>query len=58
MSPYTDPVVVEEVWTRPVGGSSTRTIQVVTQGGEVISVIKPLRNDRDISFLPDERHLP
>lgn len=58
MSPYTDPVVVEEVWTRPAGGSSTRTIQVVTQGGEVISVIKPLRNDRDISFLPDERHLP
>lgn len=56
--PYAEPVVVEEVWTKPEGGESTRTIQVVKQGDRVISVIKPLRNDRELSFLPDESNLP
>jgi hypothetical protein len=51
-------VVVEEVQTRPRGSSTTRTLQVIRQGDRVLSVIKPLHHERDVSFLPDESELP
>ena len=55
--PGAEPVVVEEVRTRPAGQITTRTVQVVRQGDQILAVIKPDANESDPSQVIDERDL-
>jgi hypothetical protein len=49
-----EPIVVEQVRTQEPGAMATRTVKVVRQGDRVIAVIKPVRNQENLSSLPTE----
>jgi hypothetical protein len=50
-----EPIVVEQVSSRPDDSIATRTVTVVKQGDRVLGVIKPIRNQRDVrDVVPDD----